>query len=275
MFPYLGLNNHFIYFNDDFFLFRNTSYLFFFNEFGVARYPNHFGVMTHSSSDNSKILKQRVYPETNIKSLNITFKVPFKMKQYTPYQIYTEHVPRPYTRSSWYELQLYYPEWFQFVESHKDRFCSSNPLKTGCFEETIYLIMMTYRILHNNMMHHQNLQSRNKLKLIDNGDFHRLVSKKEFDLDVFNHSYTNKQDIHMWLWGKSKLADIRSWTEKAKGHRPHTICINDDFTDIHSMKYKLDIQFLHQFYQEQFKDPAPFEKENFIEPALRNILERR
>eukprot|EP01083_Nonionella_stella_P131169 398275_1 len=155
-----GLSNHYIYFNDDFFMFRNTSYLFFFNNEGTSRFPAGFYWDYYNNLQQNPILTRHVYSKANQKRLNITFKIPYRMEK-----LFAEHMPRPYTKASWIQLETMYPEWFRFVESHKKRFCSSASDRFGCFEEDMYLMMTSYRVLRYNMIKNETLQ--NEIKQLD------------------------------------------------------------------------------------------------------------
>eukprot|EP01084_Bolivina_argentea_P009800 18288_1 len=271
-----GLSNHFIYFNDDFFLFQYTSYLFFFNENGIPRYPkSHFWNHYNNPKKNPILL---IYPKQNFRKIIKTFphlqnmNIPYRTKNH-----FSEHLPRPYTRTSWYELENYYSDWFIFVESHKKRFCSIYPYESvsGCLEEIIYILMITYRLLNHYVKTNETFKA--EIQKIEDNKLYRLVSKQEFEIDVYQHGYTNTNYFHLWLTGHNKFSvkDLRMFTDWMIQWKPHTVCLNDVLAmNVTSGLYKAELRFLHRFYRKYLNDIVPeFEKRNdFIEPVLQKYL---
>eukprot|EP01083_Nonionella_stella_P176588 618211_1 len=264
-----GLSNHYIYFNDDFFMFRNTSYLFFFNDEGTPRFPSCWSWTHYNNLQNNPILTRPMYSSylKNQTRADIPLKVPYRMKH-----IFAEHMPRAYTRSSWFKMEKMYPEWFRFIESHKTRFCvSSLPDAFGCvYEEDMYLLMTSYRILRYHMVKNQTL--KNEIVQLDNELF-TLLSNNDFKIDIFIKSRAH----HEWFMGRKEYNttnDLKRFTKKLinKVTRPHTFCMNDVFSN-ESQLYAAEMRHLHRFFRQYLGEPISFERRNFIEPSLRDILE--
>ena len=205
-----GLSNHFIYFNDDFFLFQYTSYLFFFNRVGIPRFPSGLYWNYYKDRRKNPILSHPIYPEQNLLKIIEAYpeleglKIPYRTKKH-----FAEHMARPYTRTAWFALETHYFRWFQFVESHKQRFCSTSPdqSRIGCLEEIIYILMLTYRLLNWNIR--MNDTFKQEIQLIDEGNLYRLVTKKEFEIEIFDYGYSSSK--------------LRMFTDSMIKYRPHSI----------------------------------------------------
>eukprot|EP01083_Nonionella_stella_P198873 729796_1 len=108
-----NLSNHFIYFNDDFFMFRATSYLFFFDDEGTPRFPA-ASIFPHYNKKRRRY--STLHPVyANQKRLNITFKIPFTfhktygqlgehMAGHTPERVYLNWKERTLSGSNWWKL---------------------------------------------------------------------------------------------------------------------------------------------------------------------------
>eukprot|EP01083_Nonionella_stella_P078205 213880_1 len=263
-----SLSNHYIYFCDDFFMFRNTSYLWFFNDEGTPRFPA--GKMWNYYSDVKKnpILTYPVYSEANQKRLNISYKIPYTYKKKK--KLFSEHMPRPSTRLSLLLLETTYPEWFRFVEQHKTRFCSSLSV-VSCFEEDLHLIMTAYRVLRYNMVNDTGLQK--EIQQLDSELF-KLLNGKAFEVDIFDSGY-KKNEMHLWGKGPAdpKIFYLQKFINKIIENKPHTLCMNDDWSsNIKSQLYAAEMRFFHRFLRQYLGEDISFERKDFIEPSLRDIL---
>eukprot|EP01084_Bolivina_argentea_P314945 545556_1 len=244
-----NLSNHYIYLNDDFLLSKRVSWDYWFNLNGTIRYPKKY----YDYYNNYKTTYQRVYPNNK----KYKFDIPFRTAR-----LFVEHMPRAFTRSSWYLLEERYNEWFKFVESHKKRYCPSYVTQTGCFNEDMYLIMMGFRLLYKEYYH---------------------ILKKEFNdsdikLNLFDIQIMDYSNVHLWLTGNKNfnVGNLRVFINKIETIKPNSFCMNDVFdVNIHSDLYKAEIRFIHRFYQRFYPYNniiKSYEKENIIEPSLQSYL---
>ena len=138
-----ALSEHYIYFNDDFFIGLPLHWNFFFVEDGrhriIPRMPyimysayKHIGFQPTYGCPDTLGFSQQLVPNGNVLSAVTGF---------------AEHMPRPQLKTSWQQFEEQYPEWFRFVRSHKTRFrsCSDHD---GPIEEALPLHLMARILQH-------------------------------------------------------------------------------------------------------------------------------
>jgi len=143
-----SLSKHFIYFCDDFFVARPLSYLFFYSEdMSRIRTPEVFvAPQVYSPFYARDFLRQdKVYPLYKCPEALLKFQgsYPPLVQEY-----YFDHQPRALTKDIFVSLEAEYPEWFDFVSSHKRRFnsCAPGQLSDERFmsEEAIWKVITVY-----------------------------------------------------------------------------------------------------------------------------------
>jgi len=92
---------------------------------------------------------------------------------------YVAHTPRPLTKTLLRELKSEYPEWVNFVSSHKSRYCGENPDPgTKCNrQETLWLSWWWWTM-------QKDLQGKPVLNLIEDPDhlWHVYFVKKDWPI---------------------------------------------------------------------------------------------
>ena len=262
-----GLSEHFISFNDDFFILRNTSYLFWFNEHGIPRMTFDY-FKEYSKLDD---LPLYLCPENLPKYLQI------QKNSYPKYTIrWLTHMPRPMIKSDLkYILDEKYPLWQKFVESNKERFgstChSNNKIKNKLSELYLYykhgshsasecVVLIVYRERVKNFIYHGGIYDDKLFDLdvfkIDNNHNNDINNHDDKPLPAFNFK---KNEWHYWLHGHNMLNKISNngimaYFEHLSKNPPFTMNLNDDFRT-----YQQGLQFFNAFQHYFASKKAPFE----------------
>ena len=210
----IGLANHFIYLCDDFFIGRPLTWHWFFTENGLPRWPQtvYNGYLNYDKIKFPRKKDSSTYDSIQIdnNNNNLNFAIPARIERYA------SHYPRALTIDLLNDFEMEYPEWFEFVSNHKQRWCpelnlfsNDNKLLGLSWIDQIgaYFRLMFRRshIVHCERqetlfltLFHRYLTGKTKIDVFKEPQPSLLIINKDKNNDniiVFNESKINTRDI--------------------------------------------------------------------------------
>eukprot|EP01083_Nonionella_stella_P212338 766960_1 len=241
------LSEHFIYFNDDFFIGQPLPWSFFFSPTTphLQRWPlNHY--LKYHQLDMAHVDRENVY---EYKVYELEGKpIPNRVNHYVT------HAPRPLTKSMLTNyIDVRYKEYFAFMESHKTRWCSRPTLWNVIFGFKIkYCVQMLYLWItrqsyySTNHCGHEETLFLSLFKSYLQGEVHVDIMHDPPDEDAVTNYY--RYNVEM----QEKCKEIERL-------RPYTFNLNDDFGHYGSAFYRQQVDQLHKCLENQFPNSAVWE----------------
>ena len=161
---------------------------------------------------------------------------------------YYSHIPRPLTKTLMIEFHSRYPKWFEFIESHRDRWCCPEDLEklgSGHWkcgrQEGLWLPLfrqyidfeITIDIMATDAVRHYNAD------LLSTVSYE--VSPRDL-IGFYHPGFSQQQKL-------SRLLELR----------PYTFSINDYYADDNPSLYVIEYVSLHNFANIYWPKQAPFE----------------
>eukprot|EP01084_Bolivina_argentea_P084099 152194_1 len=246
------LADHYIYFNDDFFIGKKLSWNFFFildkNRL-IPRMPyivyiaytfgsSWWNIFRFDSIDSIISPYVSTLPCLNDSGPIKSYEIPFGNKK-SMMRHYMEHMPRPYFKNDWMQFEFEYPALFRFIESKKERLIN-------CKNKDVSIIKHYTR------------------KLL-NGDFKiNIMYFKYYDyvysflIQYYRDYIIERNYYHFFLFGNKvyDLKRLKYYLAQLLHAKPFTFNINDYFPRNNTDHRKQ----LNYFFQRYFPQMTPFEK---------------
>ena len=149
-------------------------------------------------------------------------------------------------KRDWLSFEAEYPEWFEFVRSHRKRFDSCDASSKKGREEWMHPHFLK-RIISDATRYRMNVDLL----------YYPLYDDFYFEIVIgwIANFFIERNYWHYWIFGRhvSDIAKLEWHLKRIKAIRPPTFCINDDGQEW------ANNQLIQRFYNEFFPEPSHVE----------------